>query len=70
MELTFAGVVDEIRQLSTDEKKELVEIIERDLIEERREEILGNCEEGLKEFKEGKLKFYTDVDELMAALNG
>jgi hypothetical protein len=69
MEMTFAGVVDEVRQLSIDEKKELAEIIERDLIEERRSEILKNGEEAMKEYKEGKLVFSSNVDELMASLN-
>ncbi len=69
MELTFAGVVDEVRQLSTDEKKELAEIIERDLMEERRSEILRNCEEGMREYEEGNLVFSSNVDELMASLN-
>jgi hypothetical protein len=69
MELTFASVVDEVRQLSIDEKKELVDIIERDLIEERREEILRNCEDGRREYEEGKLVFSSNVEELMATLN-
>lgn len=69
MELTFAGVVEEVRQLSIDEKQELAEIIERDLIEERRSEILRNCEEGRREYEAGKLVFSSNVDELMASLN-
>ena len=69
MELTFASVEDEVRQLSSDEKKELAEIIERDLIEERRSEILRNCEQGMREYEDGKLVFSSNVDELMASLN-
>ncbi|MEZ5422284.1 MAG: hypothetical protein R2682_04230 [Pyrinomonadaceae bacterium] len=69
METTFATVVDEIRQLSFDEKKELAEIIERDLLEERRSEILKDCADSAKEYEDGSLVFSTDVTELMRSLD-
>ena len=69
MELTFAGVVDEVRQLSTDEKRELVEILESELLEERRSEILRNCEDSQKEYEEGTLVFSSNVDDLMKFLD-
>lgn len=69
MELTFAGVVDEVRQLSTDEKRELVEILESDLLDERRSEILRNCDESQKEYEDGKLVFSSHVSDLMKFLD-
>ena len=69
MEMTFAGVVDTVRELSLDEKTELKDILESYIIEERREEIFRNCEEGRKEYEKGKLVFSSNVDELMASLD-
>jgi hypothetical protein len=39
------------------------------IVEERRDEILRNCEEGQKEYEEGKLVFTSNVDDLMASLS-
>ncbi len=69
MNTNFAGVVEDVKQLSFDEKQELKDLIEAYLIEERREEILSNCRESLKELQSGKLKFSSDINELKAMLN-
>ena len=69
MSTNFAGVVDEVRELSLDEKTELKDILESYIIEERRDEILQNCEEGRKEYEEGKLVFSSNIDELMKSLD-
>ena len=69
MSTNFAGVVDEVQDLSLDEKAELKELLESYIIEERRDEILRNCEEGRKEYEEGRLAFTSDVDDLMASLD-
>ena len=69
MEITFASVVDTVRELSLDEKTELKDLLESYIVEDRRDEILRNCEEGRKEHEEGKLVFSSNVDELMASLN-
>jgi phosphopantothenate synthetase len=68
MSQTFADVVEDVRQLSPAEKEELQEIIKRSLIEERRREILQNCEAGLQELREGKLTFTSDLEELQKQL--
>ena len=68
MSQTFADVVEDVRQLSPAEREELQEIIKRSLIEERRREILQNCEAGLQELREGKLKFTSDLEELQKQL--
>lgn len=69
MEKTFAAVVDDVRQLSYEEREELLDVIERSLTEERRDEILENCEEAKSEYEEGKLVFTSNADELMASLD-
>ena len=68
MSQTFADVVEDVRQLSPAEREELQEIIKKSLIEERRREILQNCEAGLQELREGKLTFTSDLEELQKQL--
>ena len=69
MELTFAEIVDEVRDLPTEGKHELIRLLEKDLILERRQEILKNGEEAKRAFRNGELKRYTSVDDLMEDLN-
>lgn len=69
MNTTFAGVVEEVKQLSFDEKQELKDLLESYLIEERRREIYENCEQSKRESKNGDLKFSSHTDELMQMLN-
>lgn len=69
MNTNFAGVVEEVKQLSLDEKSELKDLLESYLIEERRQEITENGEESRREFQSGELKFSSNVDELMESLD-
>ena len=69
MNTNFAGVVEDVKQLSFDEKKELKNLLESYLIKERRQEILENSEQSKRELKNGELKFSSNVDELMEMLN-
>ena len=61
MRKTFAEVVEEVNQLSFAKKEELYEL----LVEERRGEIRKNAETSLKEYHEGKLEFFSNVDDMM-----
>ncbi len=70
MEMTFASVVNEVRQLSFEEREELADVIERSLVEERRQQIFENGEEARRAYSNGELKAYTNVDDLMVALDG
>lgn len=65
MSQNFSEVVEDVKQLSIAEKEELQELLRKYLIEERRREIGENAEAGLKEFNQGKLQSYSDVDEMM-----
>ena len=69
MSQTFAEVVEDVKQLSSAEKEELQELLKKYLIEERRRQIRENSEVGLEEFREGKLKSFSGVDELMDSLS-
>ncbi len=60
MNTIFADVVEEVKQLSFDEKQEV-----KDLVEEKRDEIWVNGERSQRELKENKLQFSSDIDELM-----
>ena len=66
---TFAGIVEDVQQLSLAEKEELQELLRKYLIEERRHEIRENADTGLKEYRDGKLEVFSNVDEMMDRLS-
>jgi hypothetical protein len=69
MSRIFAQVVEEVKHLSFAEKEELHELLKKSLIEERRREIRANAEAGLKEFREGKLQFFSNIDDMIDSLS-
>ena len=69
MSQTFAEVVEEVKQLSSEEKQELQELLRQYLIEERRREIVENYQTGLEEMKNGDLVSFTDADKLLDSLS-
>ena len=69
MSQTFAEVVEDVRQLSSEEKHELQELLKKFLIEERRREMLENGKASLEEFCEGKLIFSSDTEALKEQLS-
>jgi hypothetical protein len=60
----FANVVEHVKSLSFDEKEELYFLLEHYLSEERREEIYRNYKRSLKEQRENKLRFSSEIDQL------
>jgi hypothetical protein len=66
--MTFSDVVEAIKALSLGEKEEMQSLLEQFLREERREEIYQNYLLSKKHEKEGKLRFSSDIDELMQSL--
>jgi hypothetical protein len=68
MSLSFDSLVDEIKKLSTEEKEELEFLVERFLVEERREEIYQNYQRSQQELGEGKLEFSSDINKLKHTL--
>ena len=69
MKDNFAEVVEEVKNLSTEEKLELQTLIEKYLTEERRQEIYNNYQTSLNELSEGKLVFSSDMNMLKGILN-
>ena len=69
MSQNFAEIVEEIKQLSTEEKKELQDLLENYLVDERRRDIHENYQASLKELQDNKLNFSSDVDELREMLS-
>lgn len=69
MNIGFADVVEEVKQLSTEEKQELRSLIDSYLIEERRHEIFENFEASRAELERGELKFSSNAEDLRKILN-
>jgi len=67
--MSFTEIVDNIQTLPFDEKMELKNLLEKYLIEERREEIYQSSIEALKMAEKGELKFSNKTDELMKMLD-
>jgi ectoine hydroxylase-related dioxygenase (phytanoyl-CoA dioxygenase family) len=65
----FVDIVEDVTSLSLSEMEEIKRIIEKVLIEKRRDEILQSGEEAKKELKEGRLKFSDSANDLMNMLN-
>jgi phosphopantothenate synthetase len=69
MSHNFAEIVEEVKQLSTEEKEELQDLLEKYLIDERRHEIYKNHQTSLKELHENRINFSSNVDELKEMLS-
>jgi len=68
MDRDISELIEEVRHLPSEDMAELKSVIERELIEARREEIHRNHLEGVELWKQGKLKPTSDVDEIMRRL--
>ena len=64
----FNQIVEDIKKLSFSEKEELQLLLEKYLIEARRDEIHSNFEESKSEYKKGKTKFSSDISKLKKSL--
>ena len=68
MVMSFSDVVEAIKTLSLEEKEEIQSLLAQYLREERREEIYHNYLDSQEEEQSGKLKFSSDMDEIMQFL--
>lgn len=66
--MTFSEVVESVKKLSFEEKEELKSLVEKYLVEEKREEVYQHYLISQNRQKEGKLTFSSDIDELMESL--
>ncbi len=64
MEQTFNNIIDMVQKLSLDEKEEVKFILDRSIVEQRREEIYNNYKDSKKEYEKSKLQFSDNMDEL------
>lgn len=69
MNTNFAEVVEDVKQLTFDEKSELKNLLDSYLVEERREGIFTSGETSKQKLKKGELQFSSDTDELMEMLD-
>jgi hypothetical protein len=67
MQTPFAEIVEQVHQLDSNSKLELMCLLRAWLIEERREEIAGNVQAAQQEYAQGRARSGT-VDDLMADL--
>jgi hypothetical protein len=68
MENTFSGIVDEIYSLPLEDKQALLNLLERNIAEERRNEIYTNYLSAKDEENKGKLSFSSDINKLKKSL--
>jgi DNA-directed RNA polymerase delta subunit len=62
--MTFSDVVEVIKSLSADEKREIQLLLQQYLREERRDEIYTNFKTAQVEQQKGELKFSSNINEL------
>ena len=65
----FAHLVEEVKNLSVEEKEDLRVMLEKILAEERRNEILSNHKKSMSEHEKGKIKFYDSPNDALNMLN-
>lgn len=64
MEIEFKFLLEKIKKLSPEKKKEIYFQAFKSIIEDERDIIIQNYQQSLKELEHDKLKFSFDVDEL------
>ncbi len=68
MEVRYDILLENIKKLPLPEKEELKNLIEKYIVEERREKIYENYLKSLNEYKENKLQFSSDISELRKSM--
>ncbi|MCP4396563.1 MAG: hypothetical protein GY801_04550 [bacterium] len=64
MPVGFSNVVEDVKQLRTDEKEELLLLLTKYLTEERRNEMYKHYQSSLQEVRETKPEFSSDINRL------
>ena len=57
-------LIENIRKLPLDDKQELKSLLEKYIIEEKRQAIYTSYKESIEDMKKGKLKFSSDIQSL------
>ncbi len=66
---TFAELVENVDQLSMNEMREMREILDKRLVEKRRQEILDASEQAMKDYEEGKTISLNSPEEMKKFFN-
>lgn len=64
----FADVVENVKHLQTDEKEELLFLLQRYLIEERRQAMYEHYQQSVQEVREHSVHFSSNIQELQEML--
>jgi len=64
----FDTIVETVYNLPLEDKLELKNLLEHNIADVRRDEILLSYKQAMEEHKSGKLKFSSDADDLMKML--
>jgi hypothetical protein len=65
----FADIIEEVTSLSLEEMEEVQRILNKAVIEKKREQIALKHKETEEQYKSGQLKFYDNASDLLNALN-
>jgi hypothetical protein len=68
MNKNFAAIVEDVQNLSTEEKEELRALLENYLVEARREEVYKDYLDSRKRVQRAELDFSSDVEHLRKTL--
>ncbi len=68
MSITFDQLVDELQGRPSEELEEIAVLVRHYAIEQRRTEMLENAQQARKDWENGKLKAYDNVEKLMRSI--
>lgn len=66
--MTYNTLIEKIKDLSVEEKIEIRTLIDKYLIEERREEVYGSYQKTLDEIRDKKVNYSSDINTLKSDL--
>ena len=66
--LLFNNILESIYNLPLDDRLEIINLLEHNIAETRRNEILNNFKKSIEEYKSLQLKFSSDINELKSML--
>jgi len=69
MHITFSDLVNNVRDLTLTEKIEIKDIVEKSIIEEQRNKIHDCYLKSRQEYKDDKLKFSDNINQLRNMIN-
>lgn len=69
MPIGFADVVENVKQLRTDEKEELFFLLQRYLVEERRQTMYDHYQQAAQEVRERSIQFSSNIQELQEMMD-